>query len=158
MDLSKLFIDASVFIAAAGSPEGGSSFVLRLCKQGHFRAVCTKLVLLEAERNIRRKLGAEALLRFYRDLAELDPLVEAPPSPEEIAACEPLVGEKDAHVLAAALKRCRGTATPCPYRTIRETCPRFHPHHCAGVQIRRDTVHQRRPQCPWGTRMATQLF
>ncbi len=104
MDSSKLFIDASVFIAAAGSPEGGSSFVLRLCKQGRFRVVCTKLVLLEAERNIRRKLGTEALLRFYRNLAELDPLVEAPPSPEEIAACEPLVGEKDAHVLAAALK------------------------------------------------------
>ena len=104
MDISKLFIDASVFIAAAGSPKGGSSFVLELCKRGRFRAVCTKLVLLEAERNIHRKLGAEALLRFYQGLAELDPTLEAFPTPEEIASCEPIVGEKDAHVLAAALK------------------------------------------------------
>ena len=104
MGVSKLFIDASVFIAAAGSPEGGSSFVLELCKRGHFRALCTKLVLLEAERNIHRKLGAGALLRFYQGLAELDPTLEAPPTPEEITSCEPIVGEKDAHVLAAALK------------------------------------------------------
>jgi len=104
MDISKLFIDASVFIAAAGSSKGGSSFVLELCKRGRFRAVCTKLVLLEAERNIHRKLGAEALLRFYQGLAELDPALEAPPTPDEIAACEPIVGEKDAHVLAAALR------------------------------------------------------
>ncbi|MDH7485035.1 MAG: PIN domain-containing protein [Anaerolineae bacterium] len=104
MDISKLFIDASVLIAAAGSPEGSSSFVLELCKRGRFRAVCTKLVLLEAERNIHRKLGAEALLRFYQGLARLDPTIEAPPTSEEMAACEPIVGKKDAHVLAAALR------------------------------------------------------
>ncbi|HID85929.1 MAG TPA: PIN domain-containing protein, partial [Anaerolineae bacterium] len=104
MGVRKLFIDASVFIAAAGSPEGGSSFVLELCKRGRFRALCTRLVLLEAERNIHRKLGAEALLRFYQGLAELDPTLETLPTSEEIAACEPIVGEKDAHVLAAALK------------------------------------------------------
>ena len=104
MGVSKLFIDASVFIAAAGSPKGGSSLVLELCRRGRFRAVCTKLILLEAERNVHRKLGAEALLRFYQGLAELDPTLEAFPTPEEIASCEPIVGEKDAHVLAAALK------------------------------------------------------
>jgi predicted nucleic acid-binding protein len=104
MGISKLFLDANVFIAAAGSPEGGSSFVLELCKRGRFSTICTKLVLLEADRNIYRKLGTEALLRFYRGLAELDPTLEAPPTPEEISACEPIVGEKDAHVLAAALK------------------------------------------------------
>jgi len=101
---AKLFIDACVFIAASGSSEGGSSFVLELCKRGRFRAVCTRFVLLEAERNIHRKLGAGALLRFYKGLAELDPTLEAPPSPGELAACEAIVGEKDAHVLAAALK------------------------------------------------------
>ena len=99
-----VFLDASIFIAASGSAEGGSSVILGLCKRGRFRAVCTKRVLLEAERNIRRKLGTEALLRFYRDLADLDPILEAPPTPGETAACEPIVGEKDAHVLAAALK------------------------------------------------------
>ena len=104
MSKAKLFIDACVFIAASGSPQGGSSSVLELCKRGRFRAVCTRLVLLEAERNIHRKLGAEALLRFYRGLAGLDPFLEVPPTEEEMAACEPIVGEKDAHVLAATLK------------------------------------------------------
>ncbi len=66
--------------------------------------MCTKRVLLEAERNIHRKLGAEALLRFYQGLAELDPTLEEPATSKEIVACEPIVGEKDAHVLAAALK------------------------------------------------------
>jgi predicted nucleic acid-binding protein len=101
---AKLFIDACVFIAASGSPQGGSSFILELCKRGRFRAVCTRLVLLEAERNIHRKLGTEALLRFYQGLAELDPTLEALPSPGELAACEAIVGGKDAHVLAMALK------------------------------------------------------
>ncbi len=99
-----IFLDASVFIAASGSPEGGSFVVLDLCKRGRFRAVCTRRVLQEAERNIRCKLGTKALLRFYRELADLNPTLEAPPTPEEVAACEPIVGEKDAHVLAAALR------------------------------------------------------
>ena len=104
MSKAKLFLDACVFIAASGSPQGGSAFVLELCKRGRFCAVCTSLVLQEAERNIHRKLGAEALLRFYQGLAELDPTLEAPPTTEELAVCEAIVGEKDAHVLAAALK------------------------------------------------------
>ncbi len=78
--------------------------MLDLCKRGRFRAVCTRRVLQEAERNVRRELGAEALLRLYRELADLNPTLEAPPTPEEVAACEPIVGEKDAHVLAAALR------------------------------------------------------
>jgi len=93
-----------VFIAAAGSPEGASSFVLELCKRGRFCAACTKLILLEADMNIHRKLGTEALLRFYQSLADLNLTLETFPTPEEIATCEPVVGEKDAHVLAAALK------------------------------------------------------
>jgi len=104
MGAPRLFLDVSVFIAAAGSPQGGSSLVLELCRRGRFQALCTRLVLLEAERNIGRKLGKEALLRFYRLLAELEPALEPPPTAEEVAACKPLVGEKDAHVLAAAIK------------------------------------------------------
>ena len=78
--------------------------VLKLCQQRHFQALCTRLVLLEAERNISRKLGREPLLRFYLTLAELEPLLIQLPTSDEIAACVSIVGEKDAHVLAAALK------------------------------------------------------
>ncbi len=99
-----LFLDASVLIAASGSRTGASALVLALCRQGQAKAVSSRLVLLEAERNIRGKLGEDALLRFYQEIAALDlDLVEAP-TPQEIAAQAQVIGPKDAHVLAAALK------------------------------------------------------
>lgn len=100
----RLFLDASVWIAAAGSPTGGSAQVLVWCRQGHAKPVGSQRVLLEAERNISDKLGEEVLLRFYRELAALDlELVEAPTT-QEIAAQSHIIDPKDAHVLAAALK------------------------------------------------------
>lgn len=100
----RLFLDASVFIAAAGSPTGGSALIVEVCRRGLARAVSSRLVLLEAERNIRRKLGQEALLRFYQTIAGLDlDLVDAP-TPQEIALMSRVIHPKDAHVLAAALK------------------------------------------------------
>lgn len=92
-----------MFIAAAGSRPGASAMVLALCRHGHARAVSSRLVLREAERNIQSKLGAEALLRFYHEIATLgiDPVVA--PTPQEAAAQSQLIAPKDAHVLAAAL-------------------------------------------------------
>jgi len=84
----RLFLDASVWIAAAGSATGGSAVLLELCRQGWIRVVTSRLVLLEAERNIRAKLKRKALLRFYR----------------EIAAQSRIIHPKDAHVLAAGVK------------------------------------------------------
>jgi hypothetical protein len=34
-----IFFDASCLIAAAGSPTGGSGFLLSLCEKGHLQAV-----------------------------------------------------------------------------------------------------------------------
>lgn len=100
----RLFLDASVFIAAAGSRTGASAMVLAVCRHGRAKAVSSRLVLREAERNIHGKLGTDALLRFYQDIGVLGlELVEAP-SPHEIAAQSELISPKDAHVLAAALK------------------------------------------------------
>ena len=100
----RLFLDASVFVAAAGSRTGASATVLAVCRHGHARAVSSGLILREAERNIQSKLGAEALLRFYQEIATLDlDLLEAP-TLQEIAAQSRLIDPKDAHVLAAALK------------------------------------------------------
>jgi len=68
----RLFLDASVWIAAAGSRAGASALVLELCRLARTMAVSSRLVLLEVERNIRGKLREEALLRFYRDIASLE--------------------------------------------------------------------------------------
>ncbi|MBT9169638.1 MAG: tRNA(fMet)-specific endonuclease VapC [Syntrophomonadaceae bacterium] len=100
----RVFLDASVFIAAAGSPSGGSSLVLEVCRGQIFSAVTTRKSLLEAQRNIRKKLSEEALLRFLRELAALDPEITSPSTKEELDRCEELIALKDRHVLAGALK------------------------------------------------------
>ena len=100
----RLLLDASVFIAAAGSRTGASATVLALCRHGHARAVSSRLILREAERNIQSKLGAEALLRFYQEITTLDLDLAEAPTPQEVAAQSEHITPKDAHVLAAALK------------------------------------------------------
>ncbi len=100
----RLFLDASVWIAAAGSPTGGSAQVLAWCRRGHAKPVGSQRVLLEAERNISDKLGDQALVRFYRELAALDLELIEPPTLQEIAAQTQFIDSKDAHILAAALK------------------------------------------------------
>ena len=60
----KVFLDANVFFAAAGSPTGGSAFVLELAKHKKIQATTVGHALVEAERNIQKKLGEEAELSF----------------------------------------------------------------------------------------------
>jgi predicted nucleic acid-binding protein len=98
-----VFLDASVLVAAARSPSGGASLVLEVCRGKRFRAALTAKVLVEARVNIAGKFGDTELLRFYRELAALDPEMATPPSQEQLEQCAPLAGDKDAHVLAAAL-------------------------------------------------------
>ncbi len=104
MRRQRLFLDTSVWIAAAASLEGASALVLAFCRHRHARAVASRPVLLEAERNIREKLGEDALLRFYREVAGAGVELVQAATPEEIAAQARIIPPKDAHVLAAALK------------------------------------------------------
>jgi hypothetical protein len=60
-----LFFDSSCLIAAAGSPTGGSGFLLSLCARGVLKAAVSQYVLLEAQRNVQTKLGDEADNHFY---------------------------------------------------------------------------------------------
>jgi putative PIN family toxin of toxin-antitoxin system len=103
-----VFIDASVWIAAAGSPTGGSSLVLEICTGQRFKALCSQRVLQEAQTNLRDKLPVEALIRFYKLLATVTPGIVSPVALEEEDRYSGLIAEKDAHVVAAAV---RGGAT-----------------------------------------------
>jgi predicted nucleic acid-binding protein len=78
--------------------------ILALCRHGFTKAVGSRLILLEAERNVREKLGEDALLRFYQEIAGLDLDLVETPTTQEIAAQSRIIDSKDAHVLAAALK------------------------------------------------------
>lgn len=98
-----LFFDASCLIAAAGSPTGGSGFLLSVCARGLLQAAVSQPVLLEAERNILAKLGPAAG-GTYRRLVLLTPmtLVQLPRKSHQ--QYRKIVGEKDEHVLAAAIE------------------------------------------------------
>jgi len=99
-----VFIDASVWIAAAGSPTGGSALVLDVCGGRRFTSLCSQRVLQEAQTNIRDKLPVEALVRFYKLLATVSPAIISPVTSEEESRYSSIVAEKDAHVVAAAVR------------------------------------------------------
>ena len=82
-----LFFDASCLIAAAGSPSGGSGFLLSLCAREFLRGAVSQVVLLS-----------------YHRLLQLTPLSIAPvPLITHQQAWHRTVNEKDWHVAAAAL-------------------------------------------------------
>ena len=98
----RLFLDANIFIAAAASEEGGSSLLIEFCSKGKATALTTRLVLREAERNVRSKLNEDALVRLYNLLARLSPITIPLSGQDEIDDAATIVHPKDAHVLAAA--------------------------------------------------------
>ncbi len=98
----RVFIDASVWVAASASPSGGSSLVLDICRGKQYAAVCTQRVLMEAQTNIRHKLPQAALVRFYDSLASVPVEILPEVEEEQERAAEGIVAPKDAHVLAAA--------------------------------------------------------
>lgn len=100
----KVFLDASIFVAAAGSASGGSSLILEVYRGLLFSAVTTRRILLEAQRNIRRKLPSEAILRFYKEIAKLNPEIVGPPAKESLRKYDDIISLKDRHVLSSALK------------------------------------------------------
>lgn len=101
---TRVFVDASCLVAAAGSATGGSSFVLSLCQRGFLRPVVSQPVLLEARRNVEENMDAVRLERL--DELLVDTPLEVVPVPQDEEALEQakvLAGEKDAHVVAAAV-------------------------------------------------------
>jgi predicted nucleic acid-binding protein len=100
----RIFIDASVWIAAAGSPTGGSSLVLEICSGSRYVALCSQRVVLEAQTNIRAKLPTAALVRFYNLLAATSPQIVSSATSDDEAQYNWLVTPKDAHVIAAAVR------------------------------------------------------
>ncbi len=99
-----LFFDASCLIAASGSPSGGSGFLLAICARGYLKAALSQPVLLEAQNNIQKKLGGDAVRRFYNLLAVVPFSLATLPGKAEFSRLEKLVNRKDVHVIGAALE------------------------------------------------------
>jgi predicted nucleic acid-binding protein len=100
--LSKVFVDANILIAGADSRSGASRAVLLMGEIGLFQLTTSRQVLVEAERNIRKKLP-HALPNFVEQMTYLR-LEVLPDPPAEVAAqWEDVIEAKDAPIVAAAV-------------------------------------------------------
>ena len=100
---TRVFFDASCLVAAAGRADGGSGFVVSLCERGLLVGVVSIPVLREAEVNVAANLPTAALARYQRFLQAVPFIVLPSPGDDQREAVQPVVGEKDAHVLAAVI-------------------------------------------------------
>lgn len=99
-----LFFDASSLLAAAGSPGGGSGFLLSLVDRNLLKAVVSPGVLIEAARNVHNKMGPLQIATFHR-LVVLTPLSITPiPSAQTQDLYKGKINDKDLHVVAAAIE------------------------------------------------------
>lgn len=101
----RVFLDANVFFAAAGSLTGGSAFVLELAKKKKFSIVTVTHALLESEKNIKTKLGDEAVFRHYQNVSEAKPEIQPIESTplKIIAELERFIPLKDVPILLGAI-------------------------------------------------------
>ena len=98
-----LFFDASVLVAGAHSPDGGSGLLLAACKAGGFRAQTTFLILLEALHAL-SGFPRGSLRRFNRLLIEVNWELLTVPSGKTLQEYSRYIDPKDVHVLAAAVE------------------------------------------------------
>src|SRR6266511_2179915 len=101
-DTQCLRYHASCLIAAAGSPSGGSGFLLSVCARGLLQAISSQGVLLEAERNILEKRSLAVLQSYHQQLATT-PLKLVSVPPKSVVRRYQAEVEEDAHVVAAAI-------------------------------------------------------
>lgn len=99
-----LFLDACILVTAANSPEGGSARLLQLAAEKKVRLIATNQVLQEARKNIIELLGKPLWTWFLRTISSIALLLVEDPTQKEEAAWKKLTHEKDAHVLAGAVK------------------------------------------------------
>jgi predicted nucleic acid-binding protein len=99
--MRRIFADANVLIAGAGSRSGASRAVLMLAEVGLFKLVVCRQVLDEAERNIRKKLP-NALKAFAELMAVLTLEIIQDPDPVVWQDWQDIIEAKDAPMLAAA--------------------------------------------------------
>lgn len=98
-----LFFDASCLIAAAGSPTGGSGFLLTLCIASFLQASASQSVLIEAERHVLTDLGPGAIETYRHIISNALSRVVPFPTADELLPYEATVNEKDRHVVASVM-------------------------------------------------------
>ena len=102
--MTRVFLDANVYFAGTLSKQGASAFLLQLARHNKIHWVATRLVLLETERNLRKKTDKKTARAFHRFLRTTKISVLPPPTEKIMAKYEDAIHPKDIPVLAAALE------------------------------------------------------
>lgn len=99
-----VFIDTSVLFSACLSKTGSSALILGYCRKNKIKGYISQYILSEIKRNVVQKLDQLGKLRlnFYILQANLNILEN--PTLEEIKICSEVIDQKDAPILASALK------------------------------------------------------
>lgn len=99
----KVFLDASVLVAASASITGASAYALHLSRMKKIKALISEDVLGEAKKNVEQKLDETGKQRLdvYLKLARL--VLIPDPKPETVKVAEAAIHVKDAPILAAAI-------------------------------------------------------
>jgi predicted nucleic acid-binding protein len=99
----RIFVDSSVFFAAAFSASGPARAVVNEATRGACELVISSLVVEETTRNLARH--APAAVALFRQLIQL-PCVQmiADPSKRQVERVAAIVNLKDAPIVAAAMR------------------------------------------------------
>ena len=100
----KVFLDANVYFAGCYSQKGASSVILELVRRGKIEGFASRLVLREAERNLRLKAKSPVLKLFHQFLKEADLRIFPSPKPTVLSQYESMIHPKDVPVLTAAVQ------------------------------------------------------
>ena len=100
----RVFLDANVYFAGCASPSGASALILQLARRGLIRIVASRLVLREADRNLRRKSHRSHAEAFHRLLKATEMTILPAPDEQALARYEAHIHPKDVPVLAAAVE------------------------------------------------------
>ncbi len=97
----RIFLDASALISGIISQTGASAAILDLGEAGEILIVLNKFILIETDRIFEKKFPG-LIDDFRKFIKNLDPIIIADPSPQEIRAAEKVIDKDDAIILAAA--------------------------------------------------------
>ena len=100
---TSLFFDASVLVAGAHSPGGGSALLLEACKAGGFQAQTTFLIFLEALHAL-SGFPQATLRRFDQLLAKINWVLCTIPPKQTLEQYRQYTDPGDIHVLASAIE------------------------------------------------------
>ena len=100
--IPRLFLDASVLMAALDVNENYSRLILELCRQGKAQALLTEVIIRETEQTVQEMMDGEALARFYAVLTELEAEIIPLPRAKVIEIVDQVVENEHSHVLSSA--------------------------------------------------------